>query len=203
MNKYEILINKENFITDDQIPRNLATVGLNLFPTEGEYFSNVIELEEIAATNFKNMINEANKLFENKIIPDSGYRSIERQQEILNFYLQPNQRGDDAYNSVALPGSSEHHTGLAIDVALIKNGEYIENITGDEPEIRWLFENCYRFGFILRYPKGKEDITGYSYEPWHFRYVGNDAAMIISKNNITLEEYHKLVNPLKYEMKQE
>lgn len=194
MNKYEILINKDHLITDEQIPKNLIAVGHNLFPIEGEFSSSVVELENVAAINFMNMINEANKIFENKIIPDSGYRSIERQQEILDFYLQPSERGDEAYHFVALPGASEHHTGLAIDVALIKNGEYTDSITGEEPELKWLFENCCHFGFILRYPKGKEDITGYSFEPWHFRYVGNHAAKIITENNITLEEYHKLLN---------
>ncbi len=198
MNNYEILINKNNFITEDQIPKNLTSVGPNLFPTEGLLSSSVIELEEIAATNFKNMINEANKCFESEIIPDSGYRSIARQKEILEFYLQPSQRGDNAYNLVAPPGASEHHTGLAIDIALLKNGKYTDDITGEEPELKWLFKNCYRFGFILRYPKGKEDITGYSYEPWHFRYVGLDAAKIISENNITLEEYHELLNSKNY-----
>lgn len=193
MSKYDFLVNKNNYIAEEQLPKNLVVVGPNLFPIGNAFSSSVVELEKIAAINFKDMINEANKLFENQIIPDSGYRSIENQQEILNFYLRPDQRGESAYNTVAIPGTSEHHTGLAIDVALIKNNEYTEDITGEEEEIKWLFKNCYRFGFILRYPKGKEDITGYSYEPWHFRYVGLEVAKIITENHITLEEYHQLL----------
>ena len=88
---------------------------------------------------------------------------------------------------VAPPGTSEHQTGLAIDFASFQDGKYQEALT--EKEIEWLQNNAHRFGFILRYPKGKESITGYNYEPWHYRYVG-DLSYILYNFDITLEEYY-------------
>lgn len=136
------------------------------------------------------MINDFNSVHKNKIIPDSGYRTIERQERLLKYYFARD--GEKAYTYVAPPRSSEHHTGLAIDVAMIKDGEYTDNITGEEKEIQELIANCYRYGFILRYPKGKEEITGYKYEPWHFRFVGLDLARRIHDSGLTLEEIKEL-----------
>jgi D-alanyl-D-alanine carboxypeptidase len=87
-----------------------------------------------------------------------------------------------ALEIVAIPGTSEHQLGLALDII----AEYDEDSTATWV---WLKENCARYGFILRYPAGKEEITGYSYEPWHFRYVGEEAAEEIMSRGITLEEY--------------
>ena len=92
---------------------------------------------------------------------------------------------------VALPGCSEHQTGYAFDAANYVDGIYNE-VLGEE-EIAWLNYNAYKYGFILRYPKGKEEITGFIYEPWHYRYVGKDISNILYNNGnwITLEEYHQ------------
>ena len=93
---------------------------------------------------------------------------------------------------VAVPGYSEHHTGLALDLFLIVDGQIMyENEDLEKyPEI-WakIHELAPDYGFILRYPEGKEDITGYSYEPWHLRYVGADLAKVITEEGLTLEEY--------------
>ena len=86
----------------------------------------------------------------------------------------------------AKPGHSEHQTGLAVDVEG-ENKDY-DNFE-DTKEFIWMKNNAHRFGFILRYPKGKEHITGFKYEPWHYRYVGIETATKIFKQNITLEEY--------------
>ena len=86
----------------------------------------------------------------------------------------------------AKPGHSEHQTGLSIDVEG-SNLDY--DLFAESKEFNWMKNNAHKYGFILRYPKGKEHITGFKYEPWHYRYVGKDVASYIYKNNITLEEY--------------
>ncbi len=114
----------------------------------------------------------------------SGYRSYVTQRNTYNNYVaRDGQAVADTYS--ARPGHSEHQTGLAIDVnSLLVSFE-------NTPEGQWLKDNCYKYGFILRYPKGKDSITGYMYEPWHFRYVGNSLAeqLYNSGDWITLEEY--------------
>ena len=98
---------------------------------------------------------------------------------------------EEACKKVALPGSSEHQTGLAFDIAYMKNGEYQEKTSDEDPEIIWLKENSYKYGFILRYPLGKEKITGYSYERWHYRFVGIELATTLYEEGLTLEEYYE------------
>lgn len=111
----------------------------------------------------------------------SGFRSYEDQKYIYNNYVLRD--GEELANTYsARPGESEHQTGLAFDIGVI------DNDFGDTPEGIWLNENAHRFGFIIRYLKGKEQITGYQYEPWHIRYVG-DVAPKIKEQNVTLEEY--------------
>ncbi len=119
----------------------------------------------------------------------SGFRSYEYQQEIYNNYVGIyGQETADTFS--ARPGHSEHQTGLAIDV------NTIDDSFAGTPEAVWLEEHCYEYGFIIRYPKGKESITGYKYEPWHIRYVGkdtaqtlHDAAIACGDPTLTLEEY--------------
>ena len=113
----------------------------------------------------------------------SGYRSYSRQQTLYNNYVKRDGKKEaDRYSARA--GHSEHQTGLAFDV------NSLEQSFGETKAGKWLSDNCYKYGFILRYPKGKEDITGYMYEPWHFRYLGTKAAELYNNGNwITLEEY--------------
>ena len=121
---------------------------------------------------------------------NESYRSAERQQEILDNYiaayeaegLSTEEAQQRALEVVAKPGTSEHQLGLALDIIV----EYEEDST---VTWQWLKENCWRYGFILRYPEDKTEITGISYEPWHFRYVGAEAAQQITERGITLEEY--------------
>ena len=99
---------------------------------------------------------------------------------------------DEFIQWIALPWASEHHTGLAIDLRLKENGEWVKFLSDKELEreiYSFIHRICPRFGFILRYPPGKEDITGIHYEPWHLRYVGIKHAKAITKNGLTLEEY--------------
>ncbi len=185
---YEILINKDNLIQVDQLPKKLTAVGKNIHPTVSldENETDDIMLEERAAYYFNQMVNDFNRTHKVQIVPESGYRSIERQRRLLKFYFE--KEGEKAFDFVALPQTSEHHTGLAIDISLIANGKYQSKITGEEPEIQELMEICHQYGFILRYPKGKEDITGYTYEPWHYRFVGLELAKRIKESGLTLEE---------------
>lgn len=114
----------------------------------------------------------------------SGFRSFERQQELYTMYTSKDgQEMADIYS--ARPGHSEHQTGLAFDL------NSVDSSFADTSEGKWVNENCYKYGFIVRYPKDKETITGYKYEPWHLRYVGEGLAKIIYNNGnwLTLEEY--------------
>jgi len=112
----------------------------------------------------------------------SGYRSYYDQKYIYNNYVaRDGQAEADTYS--ARPGHSEHQTGLAYDMNSTSN-----DFAGT-PEAKWIEENCYKYGFILRYPKGKEHITGYIYEPWHVRYVGIEKAAEIFESGLCLEEF--------------
>ena len=117
----------------------------------------------------------------------TSYRGYEQQKNAYQMWV--NKYGVEEANRVsAKPGYSEHHTGLVIDVEGV-NGHTLEETFINTPEGKYLAENGYKYGFIIRYPKGKENITGYSYEPWHIRYVGKEHAKIIFDQEITLEEY--------------
>ena len=121
---------------------------------------------------------------------NESFRTGERQQEIMDKYIakyEANGLGHDdavkkARSIVALPGTSEHQLGLALDIIAEYGGD--SNATWT-----WLKENCWRYGFILRYPADKEDVTGISFEPWHFRYVGVSTAREITEQGLCLEEY--------------
>lgn len=122
-----------------------------------------------------------------------GYRTAEEQQEILDDKIQTyiiqgysqSRAEKTAKEWVALPGTSEHQLGIAVDINADKSKCSNEDVYG------WLAENAYKYGFVLRYPPGKQKITGTSYEPWHYRYVGEEAAKEIYERGICLEEYFK------------
>ena len=114
----------------------------------------------------------------------SAYRSYQRQESIYSRYLsQDSQASVDSYS--ARPGHSEHQTALALDINTASLSAHFENTSA----YAWLVEHCAEYGFILRYPQGKEDITGYRFEPWHYRYVGTEAAQACMSKNLTFEEY--------------
>ncbi|WP_413374938.1 D-alanyl-D-alanine carboxypeptidase family protein [Paenibacillus taichungensis] len=123
----------------------------------------------------------------------SGYRSYERQVSIYNNNVKT--KGKEYTDRVSsVPGHSEHQTGLAIDVSSPSVGNAIEEVFGTSKEGQWLAEHAAEYGFIIRYPKGEEGITGYVYEPWHIRYVGTDLAPDVVKSGLTLEEYFDEAN---------
>lgn len=126
----------------------------------------------------------------------SAYRSRETQQQLFDNKVQrvidsgvsPEEAPQTAAAEVARPGSSEHELGLAFDIVDL-NYQNLDESQADTETQKWLTENCWKYGFILRYPKDGTDVTGIIYEPWHYRYVGIEAAEQIMQLNITLEEY--------------
>lgn len=123
----------------------------------------------------------------------SGFRSYSTQKAIFERKLE-RMSEESANRSVAKPGYSEHQTGLAMDVeGETTRGTGLTAAFGDSPEGIWLAAHCHEYGFIIRYPKGKTDITGYIYEPWHVRYVSKEAAGEITNLGVTFEEYILLV----------
>lgn len=121
------------------------------------------------------------------LIVGSGYRSYSTQQTIFNNYAS--QYGEAKANTFsARPGQSEHQTGLGFDVARADRKCFIDDCFGSMPEAKWIAENSYKYGFIVRYPADKTDITKYQYEPWHLRYVGKDLAKALHESGLTLDE---------------
>lgn len=187
---YSILVNKDNTVFRDFKVDNLISVGKKYSKKEAKYTDQDILLESTAAKYLNKMLNVVNQLDKNVIvIPDSGYRSYEYQERVMNFYIEK-EGLEKARARVAEPGTSEHHTGLAIDLAIIDHGIYNDELTGEEDAMIYLYRHAHEYGYILRFPKNKESITGYNYEPWHFRYVGLELAKELYEKNMTLEEYY-------------
>jgi len=182
---YLMLVNKEHGLGKDYTPKNLVKVKIK---TGG---NKLIYLEKKTYKQIKELLKKMNKKFETEIVIDSGYRTYFYQEKLMEELIK--EKGILAYQSLAKPGYSEHQTGLAIDIGFYKNDVYVENFKVEDflEEFKWLEENAHKYGFIIRYLKGKEDITKYIYEPWHLRYVGKYAKYLYKKN-LTLEEFWDL-----------
>ena len=174
-----MIVNKTYYLNETYTNENMSVIS-----NRYSYGTNQMVTKETFDA-FINMFNKAKE--ENlTLIVNSSFRSYEDQTDIYNNYK--NWKGEEYADTIAArPGHSEHQTGLSIDIQTY--GSSAETFE-DTDEFRWLSENAYKFGFILRYPKDKEYITGYSYESWHFRYVGLEAAKYIQENNITFDEYY-------------
>lgn len=187
-----VLVNKEHILDKDYVPLEMYVVDEN--ENNFHQFKDA-SLKPMLRSDIKEyvdkLINDAQELGL-PIIVDSGYRSYNYQQVVLDALIK--EKGDEAFKLVALPGASEHQTGLAIDFAYYENGIYNDDVKENDKEAIWLKNNAWKYGFILRYPKGKEDVTGYNFEPWHFRFVGLKLAKYLFKNDLTLEEYYKNSN---------
>ncbi|MDS9472162.1 D-alanyl-D-alanine carboxypeptidase family protein [Sporosarcina pasteurii] len=128
-------------------------------------------------------------LVDYRLVAFSTYRSFEYQTELYKRYVDRD-GVEEADRYSARPGYSEHQTGLAFDIGEVnKEQDWASSRFGETDAGKWLAENAHLYGFIMRYPEGKEFITGYMYESWHFRYVGVEIAKDIYENEITLEEY--------------
>ena len=176
---YLMLVNKDNLVDRTYIPDDLVN-------SNSMYRDNILVNKKVLKM-FNLMKKEASKLNYNIDIM-SGYRDYYYQEKIYNKLVK--EMGlNYAFRYIAMPGASEHQTGLAIDICIYRSDKaYVEKQLTDFEEIAWLEQNAHRFGFILRYPKDMEDVTGYNYEPWHFRYVGNKASYLYY-NDLVLEEY--------------
>lgn len=179
-----VLVNPRYKLPEDYAPDDLV------YPDVRFTFSEKIEkrmLRKEAAEALESMFAAAEK---DKIYLAgvSGYRSHDTQTKLFERYVKR-----DGYEKArtysALPGTSEHETGLAIDVSGSDGKCAAADCFGDTKEAAWLAGHAAEFGFIIRYPKGKEDITGYQFEPWHLRYVGTELAAELDAKALTLEEY--------------
>lgn len=178
---YLLLVNKNNPLGSNFIPNNLVVVENR----KRDKPNLLLLLDKEVCKHFLLMIKVAYVEEKLDIICDSAYRSYDYQKSLYEELVK---KGNDP-KYLAKPGESEHQTGLCVDIAAYQNGEYVDDPNKLNKEYDWLEKNAHRFGFILRYPKNKECITGYPYEPWHFRYVGVEHAKVIKENNLTLEEY--------------
>ena len=182
--EYLVLVNKEHSLEENYEPNDLVIPNIPL-QTSSDMTAHV---RYQVAVELENMFNDAKKDGIN-LIGISGYRSCDYQTTVYNDAVA-NEGVVAADSYVAHPGHSEHQTGLSIDILSSEYSTLDEGFENTEA-FKWLSENINSYGFIIRYPKGKEDITGYSYEPWHLRYVGKNAAKEITENQLTLEEYLK------------
>lgn len=180
----EALVNRQYRLSEDYVPSDLVPVEVPLiFPDHPE----INQLRMPAADALKEMFASAEE--EGVILyARSGYRSYGTQEIQYSSYVEAN--GEEAASRFSAPaGASEHQTGLAMDVTSESVGYELLESFGETPEGEWVRENAHAYGFIIRYHDGKEDITGYMYEPWHLRYVGEELAQDIYDSGLTYEEY--------------
>jgi D-alanyl-D-alanine carboxypeptidase len=176
------LVNNDNLLSSDFTPE-LTSIG------NGQYFDS-------RAADYLELFVAAAKNEGLSVYITSSYRSYATQQTLfnnkVNQYLTSEGSREAAETKartiVAYPGTSEHQLGLACDI-VDKYYEYMNESLADTELSKWMAENCAQYGFILRYPDGKQDITGVMYEPWHYRYVGVGAATYIMENDLCLEEF--------------
>lgn len=177
LNTFYTLVNKYNYLRDDFVPNNLVEMTTP-YSKEGIY------LVEEARDNFYKLVDKA-KEEGLTIRAISAYRGYTYQKRLYDKYVEADGVNKaDTYS--ARPGFSDHQTGLAIDVDNTISS--FENFTNTK-EYQWMLDNSYKYGFILRYPSGKESITTYQFESWHYRYVGLKLAKKIKASNLTFDEY--------------
>lgn len=166
----KMLVNKFHYLNEDYLPDDIVPIS-NWYAYEGH------STKKEVYDHYVSMWNDANEQGL-VLLVNSSYRTFEEQQEQYDM-------SNDDYAS--RPGYSEHQTGLALDIVS-------DGVQGNEfentDEFRWLQENAHKYGFILRYPKDKEYITGYNYESWHYRYVGKDLATKVKESGLTYDEYY-------------
>lgn len=190
---YLLLANKQNPLGSDYKPAALSEL-----PQELTLYGKSVELESTVAVAAEALVRELHARGYTDVVVTSGYRSYAYQQILFNTYLGNEMSAHPDWTQAqceelvltysARPGESEHQTGLCLDLISV---DYVslDETFANNPAYAWLVENAHAFGFILRYPKGLEGTTGYTYEPWHYRFVGVKAATEIHERGITLEEY--------------
>lgn len=174
---YQMLVNKHRKLNEKFVPKDLVSISTDYASDKG------MKANSTALAQAKKMIDQAKKEGYGLII-NSAYRSYKDQEEITTTYKEL--YGDSYVEKYVLkPGFSEHQTGLAFDI-----GSTDTNTFANSDEYTWIKDNCYKYGFIYRFKKNYEDITGIRSEAWHYRYVGKKIAKYIYENDITLEEYY-------------
>ena len=184
-----VLVNKETaLVSDYQQPLKLLK-------------NKRVKVAQVMYQDLKVMLADAEKAggYDYQLV--SGYRSASYQQSLVErdvkSYMEAGKTREEAlsltYQQVMPAGYSEHETGLALDITA-RGNDKLDESQAEEEGIQWLHGNCWRYGFILRYPEDKEAVTQISYEPWHFRYVGREAAAYLYENQLTLEEFYQLMN---------
>ena len=182
--KLDVMVNKTRNLPENYVPEDLVTLtDLSTVLSNPE----VNQLRKAAYEALKELFNAA-KEDGYELYARSGYRSYYTQASLYSSYVESyGKAAADKYS--AKPGQSEHQTGLSMDITCEALNYTLDTSFGETEEGKWVAENAHRYGFIIRYPKGKEDITGYSYEPWHIRYVGIELAEKIYESGLTMEEY--------------
>lgn len=174
-----MLVNKYYLLTKDYVPDDLVNVSQTY-----SWGSNQ-KVRKVAYDAFLDMWEQA-KEDGFYLMISSSYRSYEEQEIVYNNYKKQGTKYADSL--AARPGASEHQTGLTLDIFSKTNSN--RQTFKDSEEAKWLLDNSYKFGFILRYPENLVNVTGYNYEAWHFRYVGKNIATYIHDNNISFDEYY-------------
>lgn len=190
-----ILVNNKCFFPKDYVPQNLVRI----LPNSGNFtLSGSIYLQKQALDQLVKMLEAAKEEGLEGFVLVSGYRGHQVQKALFNRKLRSlsNLKGEDLFSRaaevVAFPGSSEHQTGLAVDLSTAELNCLTDPLVaqfGETPQGEWLKQNSWKYGFILRYKEEKKQITGIIDEPWHYRYVGRPHAEIMNRNNWCLEEY--------------
>ena len=178
-----VIVNKQNKLPNTYKPKlTVPNVLLRLNETEEQ-----MSFSAYATNELETMFKMAKKDKINLVL-GSGYRSYNLQEQFYESYVSADgQTEADTYS--ARPGYSEHQTGLAVDITSKDGKCHLEICWQNTEEGKWMASNAHKYGFIIRYPNNKQTITGYQYEPWHFRYVGNELAEQIYNSKLTLEEF--------------
>lgn len=183
-----ILVNKEHALEDVSYENNLRQICNGRLQASKVLYSDLVDLLAAAGEEgYQYWI-------------ASAYRSKERQQELVDEdvarYMAQGMSRQEAlaktYEQTMPAGKSEHETGLALDILCSENLN-MDETQAEEPGNKWLVEHAHEYGFVLRYPADKEEITGIFYEPWHFRYVGKEVAVFLRENELTLEEFWEIL----------
>ncbi|MDQ5913668.1 MAG: zinc D-Ala-D-Ala carboxypeptidase [Patescibacteria group bacterium] len=180
-----VLVNKSNQVKpQDYRPADLVVADVDVSSSDTKDEQSV---REIVKSSLEKMMRDA-KAEGLNLVMNSGFRSYSSQSFYFNNYVK--QSGLEAAKKFsAQPGYSEHQTGLSFDLSYKNRECYLEICFAETKAGKWLADNAHKYGFILRYPEGKESITGYQYEPWHFRFLGEDIAKDVYEKKLTYEEY--------------
>lgn len=185
LNSILILANKSHPLPEDYEPSDLVTPNVKVNKSG-------LSLRKEASDAIEEMFNAAKEENINLVL-GSSYRSYSYQASLFSRYVAKDGEEKAAKYS-SKPGQSEHQTGLAADISDESGENFLKQSFKDTKEGIWLKNNSYKFGYILRYPEGKEDITGYMFEPWHFRYIGKEEALKVYNSGLCFEEYYKILD---------